>query len=68
MLVLTRKLHEAIVVGDAIRVSVLAVRGGQVRLGIEAPGDVRIVREELRAAPAHDAAPAPVPAPARVSR
>jgi len=47
MLVLTRKLHETIVIGDAIRVSVVALRGGQVRLGIEAPGDVKIVREEL---------------------
>lgn len=64
MLVLTRKLHETIVIGDAIRVSVVGIRGGQVRLGIEAPGDVKIVREELctHVAPAGvEAAPAVVP-------
>ena len=47
MLVLTRKLNEKIVIGNSIRVSVVAIRGGQVRLGIEAPADVNIVREEL---------------------
>jgi carbon storage regulator len=48
MLVLTRTLDEAVIIGDAVRVSVLGIRGGQVRLGIEAPGHVKIIREELR--------------------
>jgi carbon storage regulator len=47
MLVLTRKLGEVIRVGDAVTVHVLEVRGNQVRLGVEAPADVRIYREEI---------------------
>jgi carbon storage regulator len=47
MLVLTRKLNEKILIGDRIRLTVLSVRGGQVRIGIEAPEDVAIFREEL---------------------
>jgi carbon storage regulator len=47
MLILTRKLGETIRVGDDVTIRVLEVRGGQVRLGIEAPEDVRIYREEV---------------------
>lgn len=47
MLVLTRKINQRILIGDNIRVTVVAVRGNQVRVGIEAPDDVRIFREEL---------------------
>lgn len=47
MLVLSRKPLETILIGDAIRVTVLAIRGNNIRLGIEAPGDVKIVRAEL---------------------
>jgi len=47
MLVLTRKLGETIRVGEAITVRVLEVKGNQVRLGVEAPADVRIYREEV---------------------
>jgi len=47
MLVLTRKLGEVIRVGDAVTVRILEVKGNQVRLGIEAPPDVRIYREEV---------------------
>ena len=47
MLVLTRKLGEVIRVGDAVTVRVLEVKGNQVRLGVEAPTDVRIYREEV---------------------
>jgi carbon storage regulator len=47
MLILTRKLGEIIRVGDDVTIRVLEVRGGQVRLGIEAPEDVRIYREEV---------------------
>jgi carbon storage regulator len=49
MLVLSRKLNEKILLGDAIVVTVVAIRGNQVRLGIEAPRDVEIVRAELDA-------------------
>jgi carbon storage regulator len=47
MLVLTRKLHQSIVIGDAIEVVVLEVRGEQVRLGIRAPKDVTVHRKEI---------------------
>ena len=47
MLVLRRKVEEAIVLDGRIRVVVLAVEGERVKLGIEAPHDVTIVREEL---------------------
>jgi carbon storage regulator len=47
MLVLSRKLNESIVIGDRIRITVVGLRGNQVRLGIEAPGDTSILREEL---------------------
>ncbi len=47
MLILTRKVGETIRIGDAVTVRVLEVRGSQVRLGIDAPSDVRIFREEV---------------------
>jgi carbon storage regulator len=47
MLVLTRKLGEVIRVGDNVTVRVLEVKGNQVRLGVEAPPEVRIYREEV---------------------
>jgi len=47
MLVLTRKIGEQIRIGDTVTVRVLEVRGSQVRLGVDAPADVRIYREEI---------------------
>jgi carbon storage regulator len=47
MLVLTRKVGEQVVVGEDIRVTVVAVNGQGVRIGIEAPDDVVIRRQEL---------------------
>ncbi len=47
MLVLTRKVGETIAIGDHIRIKVVEVKGGKIRLGIEAPDDYRISREEL---------------------
>ena len=47
MLILTRKVGEMIRIGDAVTVRVLEVRGSRVRLGIDAPADVRIFREEI---------------------
>jgi carbon storage regulator len=47
LLILTRKLGESITIGDDIKVSILGVRGRQVRLGIEAPNDVVVHREEI---------------------
>lgn len=47
MLVLSRKPNETIVVGDAIEVTVLEILGDRVKIGINAPRDVPIVRQEL---------------------
>jgi carbon storage regulator len=47
MLVLTRRLGEAITIGENIRIVVVDISGHQVKLGIEAPKDVEIYREEL---------------------
>lgn len=49
MLVLTRKLGEIIRIGDSVRITVLEVRSGQVKLGIEAPLEVKVHREEIYA-------------------
>ena len=49
MLVLSRKQLEGIVIGDNIRIKIVKVDRNQVRLGIEAPADVLIVRDELMA-------------------
>ena len=47
MLVLTRNAGETIVIGDDVRVTVLSIKGTQVRLGIIAPDNVSIHREEV---------------------
>ena len=47
MLVLTRKLGESIAIDDHIKIRVVQVKGKQVRLGIEAPRDTKIHREEV---------------------
>lgn len=47
MLVLSRKKDEFIVIGESIRIVVVEIRGDKVRLGIEAPKDVKIDREEI---------------------
>lgn len=47
MLVLTRKIGEVIQIGDHVTVEVLEVRGGRVKLGIVAPDDVRVNRQEI---------------------
>ena len=49
VLILTRKVGESVLIGDGIKVSVLAVKGNQVRVGIDAPKDVSVHREEVRA-------------------
>ena len=47
MLILTRRPHESIRLGSRIRITVLGFKGNQVRIGIEAPPDVSIDREEI---------------------
>jgi carbon storage regulator len=47
MLILTRRVGETLMVGDDITVTVLGVKGNQVRLGVNAPKDVAVHREEI---------------------
>jgi len=54
MLVLSRKLDEAIWLGDNIKVKIMGIEKGVVKLGIEAPSEVTILREELKEAVADE--------------
>ncbi len=47
MLILTRRVGESLKVGDEITVTVLGVKGNQVRIGVSAPRDVAVHREEI---------------------
>ena len=47
MLILTRRVGETLMVGDDVTVTVLGVKGNQVRIGINAPKDVAVHREEI---------------------
>jgi len=47
MLVLSRKVGETLVIGDNVTVTVLAVKGSQIRIGIAAPPEVQVHREEI---------------------
>ena len=47
MLVLTRKSNQSIMIGDEIEVSVLAIMGEKVRIGIQAPRDIPVFRKEV---------------------
>lgn len=47
MLILTRRVGETLMVGDDVEVMVMGVRGNQVRIGIKAPPEVVVLREEL---------------------
>ncbi|PIE24956.1 MAG: carbon storage regulator [Neptuniibacter caesariensis] len=47
MLILTRRVGETLMVGDEVTVTVLGVKGNQVRIGVNAPKDVAVHREEI---------------------
>jgi carbon storage regulator len=61
MLVLSRKVGERILIGENVAITVVRIAPGVVRLGIDAPGDTPIVREELKLAAASKAATAEQP-------
>jgi carbon storage regulator len=47
MLILSRKINEKIIIGEDISVSIIEIRGDQVRLGVEAPRSVKVFRQEV---------------------
>ena len=47
MLILTRRVGESVVIGEEVTVTVLGVKGNQVRIGVNAPKDVAVHREEI---------------------
>ena len=47
MLILTRRVGESLIIGDDVVVNVLGVKGNQVRIGVDAPTDVTVHREEI---------------------
>ena len=47
MLILTRRVGETVMIGDEVTVTVLGVKGNQVRLGVNAPKDIAVHREEI---------------------
>jgi carbon storage regulator len=47
MLILTRRIGETLHIGDGIKVTVTAIKGNQVRIGIDAAPDVKVMRDEL---------------------
>lgn len=47
MLILTRRVGETLMIGDQVEVTVLGVKGNQVRIGVKAPRDVSVHREEI---------------------
>lgn len=57
MLILSRKIHEEINIGNGISITVVAIRGKQVRIGIKAPPNVSIRRHELEPLPRSENVP-----------
>jgi carbon storage regulator len=63
MLILTRRVGETLMIGDDVTVTVLGVKGNQVRIGVDAPKDVAVHREEIYERIASDQVPCSKPIP-----
>jgi carbon storage regulator len=63
MLVLTRRKNEAIVIGHGIVITVLAIKGKTVRLGIDAPAEIAVHREEVQKRIEFEVRPLPISGP-----
>lgn len=47
MLVLTRKTEEGIIIGDDVKITIIEIKGGSIRIGIDAPRDMKVHRQEV---------------------
>jgi carbon storage regulator len=63
MLILSRRPNESLVIGDNVTIKVLGIHGQQIRLGISAPKDVVVDREEVHVRKQRELAATPAPAP-----
>ncbi len=66
MLILARKVNESIIIGDQIEVSIIDIKGDQVKLGIKAPGNVKVYRMEIYQAIQEENKAAVLGAPAKI--
>ena len=55
MLILTRRIGETLVIGDEVNVTVLGIKGNQIRIGVDAPREVTVHREEIYQRIKHEA-------------